>query len=342
MFALAKTSVGKGLTPLEFDVPVPGPNEILVKVAAAGICGSDVHIYEWAPGYEWIADVMPLIPGHEVAGTVAAKGAAVTGFALGDCVVCMPGAGCEKCDLCRQGLIAVCAAKKQIGLHRNGAFAEYVAVPVTACVRLPKNTNLTLAALAEPLTVSLRAVERAGDLCGKKVAVMGAGMIGLGVAHFASVAPAQVWLFGTEQDEAKYKISQSLGTTGCVNVDRESLQGAWEKITDKQGFDVVFDCTGVSSLIQKCLDVTKIAGHVVAIGIYPTPVQINLRDMVRQEKNLITSYGYTRSIFEEVLARLSLSSCYESLITHTYKLKDGLEAMELAAKRTAGKIILRP
>jgi threonine dehydrogenase-like Zn-dependent dehydrogenase len=81
---------------------------------------------------------------------------------------------------------------------------------------------------------------------------------------------------------------------------------------------------------------------VVAVGIYPAPVQINLRDLVRQEKNLITSYGYTRSIFEDVLARISKSDSYESLITHTYKLKDGLEAMELAVKRTAGKIILRP
>lgn len=342
MLALAKTKPGKGLTLSEFDVPVPGPSEILVKIAAAGICGSDVHIYEWAPGYEWIADVMPLIPGHEVAGIVAGRGAQVAGFAVGEGVVCMPGAGCGKCALCRQGLIAICAAKQQIGLNRNGAFAEYVAVPAAACVSLPKNTNLTLAALAEPLTVSLRAVKRAGDLSGKKVAVMGAGMIGLGVAHFAGAAHARVWLFGKEQDQAKFKISESLGTEGCVNVDRENLAAAWERITEKQGFDVVFDCSGVSSLIQQCFDVTRIAGWVVAVGIYPTPVQINLRDLVRQEKNLITSYGYTRSIFEDVLTRVSKTNSYESLITHTYQLEDGLEAMELAARRTAGKIILRP
>jgi len=120
------------------------------------------------------------------------------------------------------------------------------------------------------------------------------------------------------------------------------LPTAWERITDKQGFDVVFDCTGVSSLVPKCFDLTKIAGQVVAVGIYPTPVQINLRDMVRQEKNLITSYGYTRRIFEEVLTRINKSNVYKILITHRYELKNGLEAMALAAKRTAGKIILRP
>jgi len=339
---LAKTKPGKGLTLLEFAVPVPGPDEVLIKIAASGICGSDVHIYEWAPGYEWIADAMPLIPGHEVAGIVVGRGAEVTGFALGDGVVCLPGAGCGKCELCRRGLIAVCAAKRQIGLHRHGAFAEYVAVPAAACVSLPKNMNLVLAALTEPLTVSLRAVKRAGDLQGKNVAVMGAGTIGLGVAHFASVAQARVWLFGKEQDQAKYKIAESLGATGWVNVDRENLQAAGERITGKQGFDVVFDCTGVSSLIQKCFELTRIAGQVVAVGIYPAPVQINLRDMVRQEKNLITSYGYTRSIFEEVIARISQADGYQNLITHTYKLEDGLEAMELAARRTAGKIMLRP
>ena len=343
MLALAKTKTGKGLTLMEFGEPTPNRDEILIKVAAAGICGSDVHIYQWASGYEWMEDVMPLIPGHEVAGVVAAKGSAVVGFDVGDRVVSMPGAGCGKCNLCREGLIAVCAAKKQIGLHRNGAFAEYVTVSASACIKLPDDIDLKVAVLAEPLAVSLRVVERAGSLAGKKVAVMGAGMIGLGVAHFASGAKARTWIFGKEQDEAKFKISKCLGVEGSVNVDRDSLTGAWEKITNKEGFDVVFDCTGVSALIQECLNLTKIAGKLVAIGIYPAPVQINLRDMVRQEKNLITSYGYTRSIFEDVLGKLrEFPSRYENLITHTFQLEDGLEAMELAAKGIAGKVVLHP
>jgi threonine dehydrogenase-like Zn-dependent dehydrogenase len=216
-------------------------------------------------------------------------------------------------------------------------------VSASACIKLPDDIDLNVAVLAEPLAVSLRVAERAGSLSGKKVAVMGAGMIGLGVAHFASAANARVWIFGKEQDEAKFKISKCLGADGSVNVDRDCLTAAWKKITNKEGFDVVFDCTGVSALIQECLNLTKIAGKVVASGIYPAPVQINLRDMVRQEKNLITSYGYTRSIFEDVLGKLRESpSFYENLITHTFKLEDGLEAVDLAAKGIAGKVILHP
>ncbi len=344
MLALAKTKPCKGLILLELSTPSPKPDEVLIKVIAAGICGSDIHIYQWAPGYEWITDEMPFIPGHEVIGIVAEKGYSVTTFNIGDRVVCMPGAGCGKCELCRSGLIAVCAAKKQIGLQRNGAFAEYLTSPAAACIKLPREieSDTLVPVLAEPLTVSLRAVERAGDLCGKKVAVMGAGMIGLGVAHFVSAAGAAVWLFGTEQDHGKFAIAKSLGAEACINVDRTAPDVACEKITGKKGFDVVFDCTGVSSLVSKCLDLTKIGGQVVALGIYPAPVQLNLRDMVRQEKSLITSYGYTKGSFEKVLSSMRQSDCYRSLITHTFKLEQGLEAMELAAKRIAAKIILYP
>jgi 2-desacetyl-2-hydroxyethyl bacteriochlorophyllide A dehydrogenase len=342
VLALAKTNTGKGLTLMEFGTPTPAFGEVLVKVAVAGICGSDVHIYEWSSGYEWMEPLMPLILGHEISGTVIEIGKGVTDFVLGDKVVCMPGAGCGSCELCRQGLVAVCAAKQQIGLHRNGAFAQYLAAPAVATIKLPQDADLTIAALAEPLAVSLRAVERAGDMLDRKVAVVGAGMIGLGVAHFVSAARATVWLFGTEQDQGKFAIAKSLGAEACINVDRTALDVACEKITGKKGFDVVFDCTGVSSLVPKCLDLTKIGGQVVALGIYPAPVQLNLRDMVRQEKNLVTSYGYTKGSFEKVLSSMRRSDCYRSLITHTFKLEQGLEAMELAAKRIAAKIILYP
>lgn len=343
MLALVKTKPGKGLTLMEVDNPVPAADEVVIKVAAAGICGSDVHIYEWTPGYEWMEGLMPVIPGHEVTGVVTEKGAKVSDLAVGDKVVCMPGNGCGVCELCQEGLIAICPDKKQIGLQRNGAFAEYVAVAAATCVKLPEQADLKVFALAEPMTVSARAVQRAGNLFGKKVAVLGAGIIGLGAAYYASLDHARVWLFGKEQDREKFKISKRLGTEECINVDRDNVQKKWNKITNNNGFDAIFDCTGVSPLIQQCLDMTKVGGSVIAVGIYPSLVQIDLRSMVRQEKSLITSYGYTRSIFEGVVTHMGeFPHHYENLITHTYALKDGLTAMEHAAKSVAGKIVLCP
>jgi L-iditol 2-dehydrogenase len=343
MLALVKTKPGKGLSLLEVDNPVPAVDEVLLKVAAAGICGSDVHIYEWTSGYEWMEDVMPVIPGHEVTGVIVEKGAAVDNLAVGDKVVCMPGNGCGKCDLCLDGLIAICPDKKQIGLQRDGAFAEYVAVAAATCVKLPDQADMRVSALAEPMTVSARAVQRAGNLFGKKVAVIGAGIIGLGAAYYASLGHARVWLFGKEQDREKFQISKRLGTEDYINVDRDSDQKKWSEITNNKGFDAVFDCTGVSSLIQQCLDMTKVGGEVIAVGIYPSPVQIDLRGMVRQEKSIITSYGYTRSIFEGVVTHMGeFPHHYENLITHTYTLKDGLAAVKLAAKSVAVKIVLCP
>lgn len=343
MIALVKTKIGKGLSIVEMDNPTPGFGEVLVKVVATGICGSDVHVYQWTPGYEWMESRMPLILGHEVVGTVTGVGDGVTSLKIGDNVVCLPGIGCGECELCKKGKIAICKKKELIGLHKNGSFAEYVTLPESACYNVGAPPDLNVFALAEPLTVSARAVKRAGNLFGKNVAVMGAGVIGLGVAYFASRAHARVWMFGKDNDVEKFEIAKLLEIDGCLNVDQENLDDLWQKVTNKKGFDVVFDCTGVSSLIQDCINMTKIAGRIVALGIYSSPVRIDLSGMVRQEKELITSYGYTREIFEGVVKKISDSpQVYRKFITHTLNLRDGLEAIELASTGKTGKILLIP
>lgn len=186
MLALRKTGPGFGLEMLQVPEPSgPGEHEVVVEVAATGVCGSDVHVYEWTSGYEWMERSLPVTLGHEFAGHIVAVGAQVGNLQVGDTVTAWPTSACMCCPDCLRGHPELCRYKITIGLHRDGAFAKYVRVPAISCFRLPATLDPFVAALCEPLCVSDNAV-RVGDVAlGDTVLIFGPGTIGQCCAFIA-------------------------------------------------------------------------------------------------------------------------------------------------------------
>lgn len=198
--------------------PEPGAGEALVRVAACGICGSDLHAYNGDPGYEWVSP--PVTFGHEMAGEVVAVGPGTEGVQVGDRVVVVSIQGCLRCDLCMGGNPQICEAKQIIGLHYDGGLAEYVTVAATRLVAVPDGLDLVHASLAEPLSVAVHTVrERTPIRPGDRVVVTGPGPIGLCCAKLAQLAGGDVLLLGTDADTAtRLPLAEQLGLrTGNVS-----------------------------------------------------------------------------------------------------------------------------
>ncbi|KPV61613.1 MAG: putative L-threonine 3-dehydrogenase [Candidatus Bathyarchaeota archaeon BA1] len=183
MKAVIKTDPKPGIDVKEVDKPKIKPDEVLVEVKAVGICGTDVHVYEWVPGFEWLAKWLPVILGHEFSGRVIKVGEGVkVDVKEGDRVTSEFFAmACRRCFFCRSGRENLCPQERnsRLGLERNGAMAEYIAVPAEITHKVPNNVSYEEAALAEPTGVALHAVESAHITLGDLVAIICPGPIGL-------------------------------------------------------------------------------------------------------------------------------------------------------------------
>jgi len=225
MKAIFKTKREPGIEVLDVDTPEVGDADILVRVKAASLCGSDVHAYEWTPNYEFLP--LPVILGHEFAGDIVQVGAKVTTVSVGDRITAMPGMPCGSCLCCQVGKPDACASRFALGLTGNGAFAEYMRITAGATIfRLPENLDYETASLTEPLAVVMRAVDLSGIKVGQKTAVLGPGPIGLFAVQLLKAAGAGlIMTAGTGNDSMRLKIARELGTDMTINVDKEDIVG---------------------------------------------------------------------------------------------------------------------
>ncbi len=235
MIALRKTAAAFGAELVTLSTPsVVADGDVLVDVAAAGICGSDIHAYEWTPGYEFMTAAMPVTIGHEFSGIVRATGQGVTKFKRGDRVVCWPTVTCGKCHACEAGRPQYCQGRCTIGLHIDGGFADSVVVPAANCHRIPENLALDVAALTEPLSISVNAVDVAQVQPGDRVVVLGPGPIGLGAAWVAQKRGAEVLLVGLD-DAVRLARAREMEIAHCVDLAGETLADAVQRIFGRPG-----------------------------------------------------------------------------------------------------------
>jgi L-iditol 2-dehydrogenase len=199
MLALRKTATIYGADLVEVEPPhEPDAAEVIVAVAATGICGSDLHAYEWTAGYGFMRDAMPVTLGHEFAGGIVAVGAGVEGLNVGDRVVCWPTVVCGRCPACRADRPQDCVDRRIVGLHRDGAMTALVRIPARNCLPVPEGLPLEIAALAEPLAVAVHAVDVAEIASDVRVVVLGPGPIGLLAAWVAQLRGGRVLLAGLD------------------------------------------------------------------------------------------------------------------------------------------------
>jgi L-iditol 2-dehydrogenase len=270
---------------VDLPEPAPGPGEVLVRVAACGICGSDVHGYDGSTGRR----IPPIVMGHEAAGTVAAWGEGVTGFAKGHRVTFDSTVYCGSCVPCRRGEVNLCDHRQVLGVscldyRRPGAFAEYVAVPSRIVHRLPDNLSFEEAAMLEALSVALHAVSLAPLRTGETALVVGAGMIGLLLVQALRTAGCSR-IFVADLDQSRLDLAQTVGPTEVIAPGRDPAEVVLDQ-TRGRGVDVALEAVGRNETVQTSIESVRKGGTVVLVGNITPDVVLPLQKVVTRQIRL--------------------------------------------------------
>ncbi len=328
------------------DVPDPavGDEDILVRVKACGICGSDVQGHTGKTGRR----LPPLIMGHEAAGVVERTGRNVTRFAPGDRICFDSTVYCNQCPACKQGQYNRCVKRQVLGVsvpefRRHGAFAEFVAVPHWICAKLPDNMSFVQASLLEPTSIGTHAANRPPISKNDAIVVIGAGTIGLFVLQAAKLRGARATL-ACDVNEFRLGLAQQVGADVCVNPAKTSLKETVLKATEGRGADVAFEVVGFGETFRQAISVTRMGGYVVAIGNLQKETEFNLQELVSRELTFTGSYasaGEFRTCIDSIASgRINVGP----LISAVLPLKEGAAAFKrlLDGKENLLKIVLEP
>ncbi|WEX74458.1 L-idonate 5-dehydrogenase [Sinorhizobium numidicum] len=318
------------------DVGEPGDGEVLLKMAAGGICGSDLHYYQDG-GFGPVRVREPIIPGHEASGHVAALGANVSGLAVGDLVAVNPSQPCGSCRFCREGLAIHCLNMQFMGSamrlpHAQGMFRDWLVVPAIQCFPAGTLVSAGEAACAEPLAVCLHAVAQSGDLTGKNVLVTGAGPIGALVVAAARHAGAAA-IVVTDLADAALERALALGATQAVNVGRDPAGLAAYEI-DKGQFDVAFECSAAEPALRTAIATVRPRGLIVQVGV-TGDIRLPLNALVGKELRLIGSQRFDGefAVAVELITRRRID--VRPIISHEFPVDQAVMAFEQAGDRSA-------
>lgn len=318
----------------------PGPGEIAVAVALGGICGSDLHYYHRGRVGDF-ALREPMVLGHEVVGHVATLGTGAVGPAVGTAVAVHPATPCGTCHECAGGRRNICARTRYLGSaahtpHVQGGFAQLISVPAEQIRPLPPGLGLRRAVLAEPLSVALHAVHRAGEVKGRRVLVTGAGPIGcLVVAALRHAGAAEVVV--SDLHDEPLRIATEVGATGTARADRPD-DPAW---SGSGVFDIAVEASGAPAGLRTCVERVRRGGTVVLLGLLP-PGEVGLLGnvTVTRELDLRGAFRFDTE-FDEALALLAQGLPVEPVLTHTFPLEQSGAAFDMAQDRTvASKVLL--
>jgi len=329
MKAFVKTERKYGA--VEFmDVPKPEPkgDQVLIKICASAICGSDLHAYEYPPGYEFMD--IPVILGHEYGGIVEAVGAEVTLFKPGQRVMGESNQYCSKCQNCHEGRTNICTSSKMTGLHINGAMAEYILVPEKIVHHIPERVTFAEAALAQPCAVSFHAIFDRSDIRpGHVVVVYGPGIVGLMAAKGAQLIGAStVFVVGTNVDEeVRLPIARTMGFIP-LNAEQQDIAAEIEKVTGKKQVDVAVECSGAASAVQSAMALVRKGGSVTLLGIYSRPNEVFFTSCVRNEIQINTSYTCLWENYEQALQLVASGQLNLQPLIASYPFEKGLQAIE--------------
>jgi threonine 3-dehydrogenase len=341
MRALAKTRPEPGLELVQRPVPVPGSGEVLLKMEAASICGTDLHLFRWDT---WASEIVkpPTILGHELAGRIVAMGAGVTRVAEGDLVGVESHIVDGTCSQCRRGDRHLCRNLKVIGAHVDGGFAEFVVIPEANAIE-SNGLDPAVVALQEPMGNAVHAafVE---PIEGRTVLVTGCGPIGLCAVGIARAAGA-ARVIATDTEE--YRLELAMGMGADLALDARD-PGTVERIlaaTEGDGVEVVLEMSGAQAALDQALAAITRGGRISLLGIFGEPVRVDLSDFVIQKGLRI--YGiYGRRIYDtwERTQALLRSGALDvtPIITHRLDLADWEQGFDLLATRHAGKVVLLP
>ncbi|MFO7880917.1 MAG: L-threonine 3-dehydrogenase [Kosmotogaceae bacterium] len=325
------------------NVPIPddlAPNEALIKISKASICGTDLHIYEWN---EWAQQNIkpPQIAGHEFTGEVIKTGTNVSLISKGDIVTSETHIPCRKCLQCKTGRMHICKNLEILGVHRDGAFAEYIKVPEIVLWKLPKDFPEKYASIMEPFGNAIHTcfVE---NLAGKNVLITGAGPIGCMAASISKAAGAAKVIV-TEIKDYRKELAWKSGSDYVLDPTDVNIPDSVKELTDKNGADILLEMSGNETAFIEGLKSLTNGGTASVLGVFPGKISFDINSLVIFKG--IKLYGITgRKMFEtwqtatELIKnnRVDLSS----VVTHELKLEEWEEGIENMLKGKAGKVVL--
>jgi L-iditol 2-dehydrogenase len=329
---------------VDFPKPQLAPDEVLIRVAACGVCGSDVHGFDGSTGRR----IPPLVMGHEAAGIIERVGGEVSGFEVGDRVTFDSTVYCGKCDYCRSDRMNLCDNREVLGVscgdyRRHGAFAEYVAVPARIVYPLPDALPLEHAALIEAVSVALHAVKRCPPQPEDSVAVIGTGMIGLLIVQVLRHHGCRQ-IIAVDVDVDRLALAKRFGATDSINGKNEDATNAILAMTEGRGVAASWEAVGATPTVQTAINAVRKGGSVSLVGNVSPKVEIPLQAVVTRE---LTLYGSCASSGEyreciELMANGAVD--VTPLITAEISLDDAPAWFERLHAREPGlmKVVIRP
>ena len=340
MKGVAKIAPGEGNVAL-VDAPEPQvlPRHVLIEVKAAGICGTDLHIY-----HDEFKSTPPVIMGHEVAGVVVEVGEGVESCRPGD-----RGTSetylyvCGQCQFCREGLINLCPSRRSIGSRANGAFTRYLLVPQQNIHHLPDSVDEQAGALTEPLACCVRALELTRVEPGETAVISGPGAIGLLMMQVVKAAGARVIVLGTNADEARLEKAAQIGADFVFNIQTADTLTTIREMTNGLGADVVFECAGAAPSAQHCLDLVRRQGRYAQVGLFGKPIAWDLEQVCYKELKVSGSNATVPSAWRKAVALLATGQVQVGpLISNVMPISEWQHAFNLFEQRQGHKIILTP
>jgi threonine 3-dehydrogenase len=326
----------------------PGPGEARVRVAAAGICGTDLEVYEWSPPIAKIMDgMLPMVIGHEFSGVVEAIGPDVDPALQGARVSMESHHACGECYSCTTGKRHVCDRLQYVGFHFDGGFAESAVVPVGILRVLPDGVDDLSAAIMEPFTLAVRAVDNGEGVAGKSVLITGCGALGIMSALVAHARGARTLILA-EKDPTRLDLARQVtafaGPDAIVDVGSEDLKEVVAAITEGQGVDVWIDWSGAQSSIDAGMASLTKGGEARVLGVYPPEVTIDLTRAVLRELRIQPLHG--RLLEESWRAAIELleqgAVDLGPVVTGEFPLEEYEAAFAAARERDGLKVLLRP
>jgi L-iditol 2-dehydrogenase len=328
----------------ERPIPPLGPRDVLVKIMAVGVCGSDVHYYEHGRIGSRVVEY-PIILGHECSGVVFDIGHEVTGVQIGERVAIEPGVSCFHCEYCKAGQYNLCPSARFLSSTPvNGAFTQFIIHPEHLLHPIPDHLTFENSTLVEPLSVGIHACKRAGIKPGSTVFISGLGPIGL-TAIIAAKEFGAKQIIVSDIEPYRLHVAEQLGATQCINAKVKTVTKEVLRVTKGKGVNVVFDTSGQPKVLDESLSFINRGGKIVPIG-FPVieKVPLNITLMIMKEIDLCAIYRYTNTypLGIEILA----SGKYKinPLITNRYDLEETETALEQARtnKKTCVKVIVFP
>ena len=340
MRALAKTRPGPGLELVERPAPTPGAGEVLLRMEAASICGTDYHLFSWD---EWAAENLrpPRVLGHELAGTVAAVGEGVTRVREGDLVGVESHIVDWTCAQCRRGQPHLCANLKVIGVHVDGGFAQSVVVPEANAIE-SNGLDPAVVALQEPMGNAVHAA-LVEPIEGRSVLVTGCGPIGLCAVGIAKAAGAAL-VIATDTEAYRLELARAMGADLALDPADPASEERIAEATGGDGVEVVLEMSGAPPALDQALRLVTRGGSISLLGIFSEPPTVDLSELVIM-KGLRLHGIFGRRMYEtwdqtQSLLRGGLD--VSPIITHRLELEEWEQAFDLIASRHAGKVVLLP